>query len=253
MKLARYVFTIALMMFLSFGVLFPLADAVVLGSNANVEIETAYAISTERDEADANTAQSKRAEFGYIGYDAGRLFEKDKTVGDNRLMTGFVNMIKFAVTVIFLPLAIIFCMWRTIYIAIFPMIAHTDPLDMLRNDRYTNKTTYSGNVFGPDFKTNDYAVGGLGQKVLNSMSNPMSSGANASHTAIKSDYFTGAYYNSPDTKNMTELATSCLKIELKFAVFGLTITFIAWGIIRLLLQVVIVGLDKAEKIAEAIQ
>lgn len=54
----------------------------------------------------------------------------------NTLLNGGIGLIQGIVRAIMLPAAILLVAWRVIYLAIFPMLAHIDPLDMLSSPRY---------------------------------------------------------------------------------------------------------------------
>lgn len=208
------------------------------------------AVTCEPEQAIAKSAeQLERQETGktygdgaYVGIDPNKFFN-DKGSNGNALMTGMIHIIDFGITCVLLPLAILFCIWRTIYLAVFPMIAHTDPLDMLHHGRYSDKKNIKGSIAGGNMKTMDQAISGTPRAVLDSMSATKGMTRNTPTNSLENDFFTGAYFRAKDINNMTSLAQHCLKVEIKFMLIGLVIVFAIWGLIKLLMQVAIVLLQ----------
>ena len=83
----------------------------------------------------AETAQAEYMEFG-------NLIEEDKegnvqVSGGQNLVQSVIDGVLRPLTTIMLIAAILMFGWRTAYLAIFPLIAGIDPLNMLSDARYT--------------------------------------------------------------------------------------------------------------------
>lgn len=233
---------LALVLFgtLLLGIFAPIA----VGMSAIVEPDCAMAKSAEQLQKEENLENGRYGDGAYVGISAEKFFSGDGTQGGgNALMEGSIRIIDFAISCVLLPLAILFCMWRTIYLAVFPMIAHTDPLDMLHSGRYSDKRSIKGSILGGNMKTMDQAISGTPRAVLDSMAATKGMTRNTPTNSLENDFFTGAYFRTKDIKNMASLAQHCLKVELRFMLIGLIVVFSAWGIIKLLMQVAIVLLN----------
>lgn len=210
--------------------------------------EQAYAVSANRN---LDSGEDTRYGTGdYVGVDPGKMFSEEGT-SDGSLLTGMINIIDFAVTYVMLPIALLMMMWRTVYLAIFPMMAQMDPLDLLHSGRYqnANKPQMKGSVVNPGNMTAmNQAISGNTRSILDSMSATKSLRDNTPITSLKREYYTGAYFDNP-SEDMTGLAKQALKIEMRFLFLGLIIVFITFGLIKLLMQVAIIFIQTASQAA----
>jgi hypothetical protein len=229
-------------------IIFVLVCAVVLSATAyfcgdfsvDGQVSPAYAIDT-----DANSGQSS----AYVGVDVKGVFSSDGTSDGNGLTKGIIEIIRFIVSYILLPLGIIFSLWRVVYLAICPMMLSIDPLDMMSNQRYKvndNKVT-KVNIARGAMETHDSTIAGTSRAILDSY------GGKATRTpTTKTDasFYKGVYYNNNDVNAMPENAKKCIMKELRNMFLGLFVTFTAWTIVQLLCQIAIIMLNTSEGVAQ---
>lgn len=61
----------------------------------------------------------------------------------NSLIAGGATIIQHLTTTIFLPFGLLLAAWRVIYIAVFPLMSRTDPLNMMSSPRYSHTNMYN--------------------------------------------------------------------------------------------------------------
>lgn len=242
----RKIIQIVLLLFILLAFLFPITP---IGTEIAI-CDQSYAVSPDRSGEATDNGRYGSGTGEYVGIDPGKFFAEDGS-GDSGLMKGLISLIDFAVTYIMLPVAILMSMWRTIYLAIFPMMAKIDPLDMMHDGRYQNvkKATLKGSALDAgNMVSMNQAISGNTRAILDNMSASKNLRDNTPINSLKKDFFTGAYFDNK-SKDKGDLAMHCLKVELRFFFLGMVVTFIAFGLIKLLMQAAILFIQTAGSVA----
>lgn len=208
--------------------------------NASTETSAAYAVATDTYE--------QRAESGsegdtYYHFNPAKIFDTSgKSETDGGIMGGFVGIIDFIITKIFLPLGIVLSTWRIVYLAIFPLIMGADPLKIMSLPRYSDvsgkKDTYSESQGVWESQQRTFGTAGL-------FGHGYSEADNAT-TQMKRPKVSQSYADMVGGNRNSTKALNYIKQEVKFVAFGLLLTFIAWGLVELLLKVAVFALNVAD-------
>lgn len=88
----------------------------------------------------ANENSNAAEQQHYMDMNVTKLFDGSSSGSSNStILSAGINILRTIMTAIMLPVGILMCLWRVIYLAIFPMLMQTDPLYMLAKDQ--NNTT----------------------------------------------------------------------------------------------------------------
>lgn len=180
----------------------------------------------------------------YMDIDPKGIFSSDGKGGSN-LWSGLTDILQLVVTGILLPVGILMSAWRVIYIAIFPIMIHTDPLDLLRNDRYTKNRATTGAL--GEQKIAESFFGGKYNKESGTLARGKGGGSGKtsySGSAIDSNYFSGVYASGGDIAD----APTAIKHEIKNMFVGLLITFSIWVFLQIIMHLAVFLLGFAETI-----
>lgn len=86
-------------------------------------------------EYEANKNKNK-SDSAYSDYDASDMAASDKDGSNSKIVSGGIEFIQSITNKVLLPLALLVCVTKVLYIAIFPMAARMDPLDVIDEDSF---------------------------------------------------------------------------------------------------------------------
>ena len=192
------------------------------------------------------------AQAYYLNFQTNKIFSPypNNATAGGTLANGFISIAQNVTTGILLPIGILMTTWRTIYLAIFPLMMKIDPLDLMRNGRYTRDKQVTGTALNDSTNIVEHMFGGSyhsAKNFQNDRAGTKNSKSNYAGSALDASFFEGAY--TDNGSSIGEYAQKCIKIELKHMVVALLVVFAVWGVIQIILQLSIVFLDIAEQTA----
>lgn len=242
MKALRKILLISLILSLLSGIFFGIESVCV-------ENYTSPAYAQALDDFE-NQGSGKEGENTYYHFNPAKIFDSSgKSETDGGIMGGFVGIIDFIITKIFLPLGIVLSTWRIVYLAIFPLIIGSDPLDVMTSARYSDsrsKRDTASEVNGVwDTQAQTFGQAMRGTWIQESGSEaPGGKGKRPQISTSYEDMVGGGRYSTKALNN--------IKQELRFMLIGLLITFCAWGLVELMLKVAVFALNIADSTASTV-
>lgn len=81
-------------------------------------------------------ANKNKSNSAYSDYDASDMAASDKDGSNSKVVSGGIGFIQSITNKVLLPLALLVCVTKVLYIAIFPLVARIDPLDVIDEDSF---------------------------------------------------------------------------------------------------------------------
>lgn len=182
----------------------------------------------------------------YYHFNPAMIFDTSgKSANNDGIAGGFVGIIEFVITKIALPIGILLSTWRVIYLAIFPLIIGNDPLGMTDSPRYNQ--VRKGNADSQGELDNNWRFDSNPIESFNSYMGASGKTGKGLWAGKQSDErnnmmdtsFTSntSYANMRANQKQENNVSKYIMEECKFMFLGLLITFIAWGLMELLLKI----------------
>lgn len=205
-----------------------------------------------------NRSSGGEDENTYYHFNPAKIFDTSgHSESDGGIMGGFTGVIDFIITRIFLPLGIVLSTWRIAYLAIFPMIMNLDPLDLLNSPRYKgasgkkNTGEETQGVWNAQAHTFGQSLqGGLHWSGKNY--NEMGTSDPKNPSGHMPSSISQSYGDMISADRYSTVAGNYIKQELKFMLFGLLITFCAWGLVELMMKIAVFALNIADSASTAV-
>lgn len=204
-----------------------------------------------------NRASGGEGENTYYHFNPAKIFDTSgHSESDGGIMGGFTGIIDFIITKIFLPLGIVLSTWRVAYLAIFPMIMGLDPLSLMDSPRYKgasgprNTRAETQGVWEAQAHTfGQSGFGGILGHNYEGTQDPSNPGGDRPSSAPT---ISQSYEDITAANRYSTVAGNYIKQELKFMLFGLLITFCAWGLVELMMKIAVFALNIADSASTAV-